>query len=232
MSAAITRRSLLAGTPAVVVAAAMPVSAAQMQEDPLIGLWRKWCTLSNAATKLANEARAIDQTLPKWASRFMGILVDSGMRGSVRCRVIDQVDDAMKMRGLPLRCVGNKEARAQFDTQWKADRDQKVLELEGARRRFSAARERSGITAKDAEYEAKMCEVGEIEDLIVDTQATTMDGLLVQALFFAELNKDEDQQYYDARIAKSMGIAARRLAPWLATTTNHDHIERLSGGAS
>ncbi len=49
-------------------------------------------------------------------------------------------------------------------------------------------------------------------------------GLLVQALFFAELQKDEQQQFFDARLAKSMGIAARRMAPGLA------QAERLAGG--
>ena len=64
------------------------------------------------------------------------------------------------------------------------------------------------------------------DNQIVDTQAVTVEGVLVQALFFAELQKDEQQQFYDARLAKSMGVAARRMASWLA------QAEHLAGGLS
>ncbi len=107
----------------------------------------------------------------------------------------------------------------------KAQRDTWVVELERVRQRFDRERERSGYTAKEEEYEAIWEDIDPIEDQIVDTQAVTGEGVLVQALFFAELQKDEEQQFYDARLAKSMGVAARRMAPELA------QAERLAGEA-
>ena len=55
-----------------------------------------------------------------------------------------------------------------------------------------------------------------IEDQIVDTQAVTMEGVLVQVLFLADIEKDEDPQAYDGLLINSMSDAAMRLAPGLA----------------
>ncbi len=131
----------------------------------------------------------------------------------------------MSRRGLFSLDPPSAEAVSAWRAEGKAQRDTWVVELERVRQRFYRERERSGYTAKEEEYEALWPDVDRIEDQIVDTQAVTMKGVLVQALFFAELQKDEEQQFYDARLAKSMGVAARRMAPELA------QAERLAGEA-
>ena len=55
-----------------------------------------------------------------------------------------------------------------------------------------------------------------IEEQIVDTQAVTVEGLLVQALFCAELEQENEPKFLTTRLGKSMGVAARRMAPGLA----------------
>ena len=100
-----------------------------------------------------------------------------------------------------------------------------VMDLAGIRQRFERERERSGYTAKEDEYEAIWEDIDRIEDEIVDTQAVTVEGLLVQALFCAELEKDNEPEFFTTRLGKSMGIAARRMAPGLA------QAERLAGRA-
>ncbi len=120
----------------------------------------------------------------------------------------------------------SKEAVSVWRAEGKVQRDAWVMELEGLRQRFEREQERSGYTAKEEEYEAIWPDIDRIEDQIVDTQAVTMEGVLVQVLLFADLKKDEEPQFWDARLGKSMGIAARRMAPWLA------QAEHLAGGLS
>ena len=118
----------------------------------------------------------------------------------------------------------SKNAVSAWRAEGKAQRDTWVMDLAGIRQRFERERERSGYTAKEDEYEAIWGDIDRIEDQIVDTQAVTVEGLLVQALFFAELQKDEQQQFYDARLAKSMGVAAKRMCSELA------QAKHLAGG--
>ena len=44
----------------------------------------------------------------------------------------------------------------------------------------------------------------------------TIEGLLVQALFCAELEQDGEPRFLTTRLGKSMGVAAKRMAPGLA----------------
>ncbi len=128
----------------------------------------------------------------------------------------EQIDTAMRGRALFSLDPPGKNAVSAWRAEGKAQRDTWVMDLAGMRQRFYAERQRSGLADKEAEYEALWEDIDRIEDQIVDTQAVTMEGVLVQALFFAELQKDEQQQFFDARLARSMGVAARRMAPGLA----------------
>ena len=132
------------------------------------------------------------------------------------CRTAEDINQAAGFRGMPVRYLVEKGGQAEWRRKEKLYRDGKVGELERVRQRFDHERERAGYTAKNAECDATMDHVLEIEGRIVDTQAVTVEGLLVQALFCAELEKDNEPEFFTTRLGKSMGIAARRMAPGLA----------------
>ncbi len=117
-----------------------------------------------------------------------------------------------------------KDGHAEWRRKEKLYRDGKVAELNEAKQRFSRERERAGYTAKNDEYESVMDRGLEIEAQIVDTQAVTVDGLLVQALFCAELERDNEPKFFTTRLAKSMGVAAKRMCSELA------QAKHLAGG--
>ncbi len=194
-------------------------------QDPLVGLWQRRAKLLSMADRLADEGAAIEETLPEWARNFEGITIQVSGCEPRTCRTTKQIDAAIRRRSLFSLDPPSKEMVSAWRAEGKAQRDAWVMDLAGIRQRFERERERSGYTAKIDEYDAMMDRALDTEVQIVDTQAVTVEGLLVQALLFAELKKDEEPQYFDYRLAKSMGIAARRMAPGLAAQTEH-----LSGG--
>ncbi len=224
----ITRRDALLGAGGALSGAAVLLAekgaAASPAQDPLVHLWQKRSNLMSEADRLADEAAAIERTLPEWARNFSGIVIEvPGMQPKM-CRTAEDINQAAGFRGMPVRYLVEKGGQAEWRRKEKLYRDGKVAELERARQRLERERARSGYTAKNGEYEAVMDQGLEIEAQIVDTQAVTVDGLLVQALFCAELEKDNEPEFFTTRLGKSMGIAARRMAPGLA------QAERLAGG--
>jgi hypothetical protein len=231
----ITRRNaLLAGAAALTTGAiAAPIAMksagvkaalAGATEDPLVSLWQERIRLRAQLDRLSDQCDAIEETLPEWARNFDGIMIQVPGCKPRTCRTTEQIDAVMRRRALFSLDPPSKTAVSAWRVEGKSQRDTWVMELAGMRQRYDRERELAGYTAKEEEYEAIWPDIDRIEDQIVDTQAVTVEGLLVQALFFAELQEDEEQQFYDARLAKSMGIAARRMAPGLV------QAEHLAGG--
>ncbi len=230
----ITRRDAMLGASAAAVvtgAATAPlaikaagVKATLEAEEPLVALWRERIRLRAQLDRLSDQCTAIEETLPEWARSFDGITIQVTRCKPRTCRTVEQIDAAMRRRGLFSLDPPSKEAVSAWRAEGKAQHDTWVMELAEIRQRYDRERERTGYTAKEEEYEAIWPDIDRIEDQIVDTQAVTVEGLLVQVLLFADLKKDEQQQFYDARLAKSMGIAARRMAP------EFGDLERLTGG--
>ena len=226
----ITRRSALRAATAAAAAIGGAVSlparneaTANPVQEPLVTLWQKRSRFMSKADRLADEAAAIERTLPDWARTFAGITIQCPGCKPRTCRTAEQIDAAMRGHALFSLDPPSKNAVLAWRAEGKAQRDTWAIELAGIRQRFDRERERAGYTAKNAEYEAVMDRGLEIEAQIVDTQAVTVDGLLVQALFCAELEKDNEPKFFTTRLGKSMGIAARRMAPGLA------QAERLLG---
>ncbi len=226
----ITRRDALLGATAAATAigGAMTLPArneatANPVQEPLVTLWQKRSRFMSKADRLADEAAAIERTLPEWARKFSGIVIEvRGMQPKM-CRTAEDINQAAGFRGMPVRYLVEKNGHAEWRRKEKLYRDGKVAELERVRQRFDHQRERAGYTAKNAECDAMMDRALEIEGQIVDTQAVTMEGLLVQALFCAELEQGNEPEFFTTRLGKSMGISARRMAPELA------QAERLAG---
>ena len=86
----------------------------------------------------------------------------------------------------------------------------KAAELDEARRRFGAERERSGFKANAAESET-ICEINRVEKMIADIQAVTMEGLGIQARLLAHLWVDSTPQRLEEDLARSMGLAVERM---------------------
>ena len=230
---AITRRDALRGVSAAAAAIGGAVTlparneaTANPVQEPLVSLWQERARLRAQMDRISDQCTAIEETLPEWARRFDGITIQVSGCEPRTCRTTEQIDAAMRRRGLFSLDPPSKEAVSAWRAEGKAQHDTWVMELAEIRQRYDRERERTGYTAKEEEYEAIWEDIDPIEDQIVDTQAVTVEGVLVQALFFAELQKDEQQQFYDARLAKSMGVAARRMAPGLA------QAEHLAGGLS
>ena len=216
----ITRRDALLGVSgalggAAVLLAEKDATASPMQ-DPLVGLWQRRAKLLSQADRLAEEGVAITETLPEWARNFEGIVIEGPGCSPRTCRSEKDIAQAAGFRGMPVRYLVEKNGQAEWRRKEKLYRDSKVAELNEARQRLERERERSGCTAKFAECDVVMDRALEIEEQIVDTQAITVEGLLVQALFCAELERGNEPKFLTTRLGKSMGIAARRMAPWLA----------------
>ncbi len=229
----ISRRDALLGATAAaavtgltVAPLAMKAALAGATEEPLVSLWQERARLRAQLDRLSDQCTAIEETLPKWARSFDGITIQVSGCHPRTCRTAAQIDAAMHSRAFFSLDLPRKEAVSAWRAKGKAQRDAWVMDLAGIKQRFERERERSGLADKEAEYEAIWEDIDRIEDQIVDTQAVAVEGLLVQALFFAELQKGEQQQFFDARLAKSMGIAAGRMAPGLA------QAERLAGEAA
>ncbi len=226
---AISRRGVLLGASGALGGAAVLLAekgaAASPAQDPLVHLWQKRSNLMSEADRLADDAAAIERTLPEWARNFSGIVIEvPGMQPKM-CRTAEDINQAAGFRGMPVRYLVERGGQAEWRRKEKLYRDGKVGELERVRQRFDRERERAGYTAKNAECDAMMDRAFKIEDQIVDTQAVTVEGLLVQALLCAELEKDNEPEFFTTRLGKSMGISARRMAPGLA------QAEHLAGEA-
>jgi len=229
----ITRRDALLGVSAAVAVAGVPsvsqvstaAAAGHKAEEPLVSLWRERARLRAQLDRISDQCTAIEETLPEWARNFDGITIQ--LRGCKprTCRTTEQIDAAMRGRSLFSLDPPSKEAVSAWRAKGKAQRDTWVMDLAGIRQRFEQERERSGYTAKEEEYEALWPDIDRIEDQIAGTPAVTVEGLLVQALFCAELEKDNEPKFFTTRLGKSMGIAARRMAPGLA------QAEHLAGEA-
>ena len=224
----ITRRDALLGAGGALGGAAVLLAekdaTASPVQDPLVHLWQKRSQFMSEADRLADEASAIERTLPGWARNFSGIVIEVPGCQPKTCRTDKAVAEALGFRGMPVRYLVEKNGQAEWRRKEKLYRDGRVADLERVRQRFDHERERAGYTAKNAECDAMMDRALEIEGQIVDTQAVTMEGLLVQALFSAELEQENEPKFLTTRLGKSMGIAARRMAPGLA------QAERLAGG--
>jgi len=216
----ITRRDALMGAGGALGGAAVLLAekdaTASPVQDPLVGLWRERTRLRAKASRISEQADAIERGLPEWVRKFSGVVVEVRGRSPRNCWTVDEIDAAMRRRSLFSLDPPSKEAVDAWRAEGKAQRDALVAKLERTRRQVKGAKQRSGLTAKDAEHEAIWDDILRIEDQITDTQAVTTEGLLVQALFFADLRKNEDERDFEARLAKSMGVAARRMAPELA----------------
>ena len=225
---AITRRDALLGATAAaavtgLTAAPLAIKAAGVKaalggatEDPLVSLWQERALLRAQLDRISDQCTAIEETLPEWARNFDGITIQFPGCKPRTCRTTEQIDAAMRGRSLFSLDPPSKEAVSAWRAEGKAQRDTWVMDLAGMRQRFERERERSGYTAKEDEYEAVIEQGLEIEGQIVDTQAVTMEGLLVQALFCAELEQGNEPEFFTTRLGKSMGIAARRMGPGLA----------------
>lgn len=204
----ITRRDALLGVSGALGGAAVLLAekhaTASPVQDPLVHLWQKRSQLMSEADRIANELEAIESTLPEWARTFDGITIQFPGCKPRTCRTAEQIDAAMRGRSLFSLDPPSKEAVSAWRAEGKAQRDTWVMELAGMRQRFEWERERSGYTAKEDEYEAVIEQGLEIEGQIVDSQAVTMEGLLVQALFCAELEKDNDKGGW--RLVEVLGL--------------------------
>ncbi len=227
----ITRRSALRAATAAAAAIGGAVSlparneaTANSVQEPLVTLWQKRFRFMSKADRLADEAAAIERTLPEWARNFSGIVIEGPGCQPRTCRSDKDIAQAVGFRGMPVRYLVEKGGQAEWRRNEKLYRDGKVAELERVRQRFDRERERAGYTAKNAECDVMLDRALEIERQIVDTQAVTVEGLLVQVLFCAELEQYNEPKFLTTRLGKSMGIAARRMAPGLA------QAERLIGG--
>ena len=226
----ISRRRVLTGASAAAVAAVAVagVPGAAMANgkgtEPIVSLWQERARLYAQLDRISEQCTAIEKTLPEWARTFSGIVIKVPGCQPKTCRSDQAIDQAVGWRGMPIRYLGYKDGQAEWRREEKLYRDGKVAELAKARQQYNAEHERSGLTDKEAEYDTIWHDIDRIEDQIADTQAVTVDGLLVQALFCAELEKDNEPRFFTTRLGKSMGIAARRMAPGLAQD------ERLAGG--
>ncbi len=231
----ITRRGALLGATAAAAVTGLTVAPLAMKagatkaalgvEEPLVSLWQERALLRAQLDRINDQSTAIEEALPEWARNFDGITIQFPGCKPRTCRTTEQIDAAMRGRSLFSLDPPSKNAVSAWRAEGKAQRDAWVMDLAGMRQRFERERERSGYTAKNNEYEAVIEQGLEIEAQIVDTQVVTVEGLLVQALFCSELEKDNEPKFFTTRLGKSMGIAARRMAPGLA------QAERLAGEA-
>jgi hypothetical protein len=171
-------------------------------------LWRR-------ADRLNEEARRLEATLPTWAKELPGVDVDFYGRKPTICRTPGEVETAMFWVGFPARLLNDKPGWERHCTKVRQYQSDKIEELMVQGQRQAEARKEVGLKAIAEEIDNVDYETLEIERLICETQVSTLQGLAVQALMIEDLEKDSPPYQFSSALAKSMGIAARKLVPEL-----------------
>ena len=164
-----------------------------------MSLWLEYVRLYAELDTINKQCDDIKAALPQWARELPGVAVTVAGRLPCPCLTVEDIDAAVGLLRFP-----DAESRGRY-------RGGKVAELNEARRRFDAERQRSGYSTKIAESEATCEAINRVEEQMSDIQAVTAAGLSVQALLFADLRKYDDPEDSVARLARSMGLAAKRI---------------------
>lgn len=214
----ITRRAALKCGSAVATCGAVvsAVPAVAAAEDPMLTLWRQRSEMWNKVDQLFEESKLIAARPPELAKELPGVEVEHQSRNPVTCRAPGEVEAATSSVDAPVHLVFDKLSGDRYCDKIHDYEADEIEERVAQRRPQEGARKDPVLNAIDEEIDKVGHEALEIERRICETQASTLQGLAVQALMLEALEKESSPDQFSSLLAKSMGIAARKLVPELS----------------
>ena len=212
MESKITRRTVLAGAPAVAAVAALPAipALAAMEQDPHPKWWAERQACLAESERLYEKSELVGRRLPAWVHERARVRFGNrrGVNNELEPMWAYDEDTLEHFREIELAVAALFPKPEKILAKKNAYYDGLLADLHEQWACRRAEREKAGVARLDKLGDEAMNRAVELDSRITDTIPRTLEGLVIQLRLIAALADDDNS---DAKLAANALGAAERL---------------------